>query len=189
MFGYMHTHADFASCRLMICASRTCPVSRQTGCAKHTGWDPVGFRVLFRVSVDLAHHCHLPLTIQARICYVPRPMGGTTWPKPDAILHPLQESSMYCTSLPCRGIVPHTMLEGRMYICQVAPHVQSYVWSLLAHVADIIYHTISLTNNVSPYQPSEATPHWSLQFERGRSGDSDVAARESRRGDFWLPAN
>ena len=178
----MHTHADFASCRLMICASRTCPVSRQTGCAKHTGWDPVGFRVLFRVSVDLTHHCHIPLTIQARICRVPRPMGGTTWPKPDAKLHPLLEPNMYCTSPPCRGIVLHTVLEGRVHVWQMAPHIESYVWSLLAHVADILYHTNSLTNNVSSYKPSGATPHRSLQFELGRPGDSDVAARESRRG-------
>ena len=118
----MYTHAGFAYCRLMICVCCTCPVSQQTGCAKHTGWDPVGFRVLFRVSVDLAHHCHPPLTIQARIFHVPRPMGGTTWPKPDAKLHPLLESNMYCTSLPCRGIVLHTVSGGNVYLANDASH-------------------------------------------------------------------
>ena len=142
---YVYTR-DFAYCRLMICAACACPVSQQTGCAKHTGWDPVGFRVLFRVSVDLAHHCHPPPTIQARISHVPRPMGGTTWPKPDAKLHPLLESNMYCTSLPCRGIVLHTVLEGRMHIWLMAPHIQSCVWSLLALAADVPYQINSLKN-------------------------------------------
>ena len=156
MFGYMHTQAGF-----MIYAACTCPVSQQTGCAKHTGWDPVGFGVLFRVSVDLAHHCHPPLTIQARILHVPRPMGGT-WPKPDAKLHPLLESNMYRTSLPCRGTVLCNVLEGRVHM--LANGASHTIVRMVITGACCRYSLPEkfTENHVSSYQLSEAIPHWSF---------------------------